>query len=102
MTLFLALTLYPDIQRKAREEILQVVGTNRIPNLQDRPSLPYLDAIFREIIRWRPPVPLGIPHKVSRDEVYNGYFVPAGTIILTNYWFVPSLLISNVRSLVVI
>ncbi|TFK65534.1 cytochrome P450 [Pluteus cervinus] len=86
VTLFLALTLYPDVQRKAREEILRVVGTNRLPNLQDRPSLPYLDAIFREILRWRPPVPLGIPHKVSRDEVYNGHFIPAGTIILTNYW----------------
>lgn len=47
----LLITTHPDIQQKAFEEILNVVGTSRLPTLDDQPSLPYLGAILRELHR---------------------------------------------------
>lgn len=35
---FLYLILYPDVQKKAQEEIDRVVGRDRLPSLQDRPK----------------------------------------------------------------
>lgn len=58
-TFFLAMTLNPDIQVKARKQLDQVVGTGRLPSFSDQPLLPYIDAIMKETIRWRPVVPLG-------------------------------------------
>lgn len=58
-TFFLAMTLNPELQKTARKQLDQVVGTHRLPTFSDRPSLPYIDAILNEAIRWRPVVPLG-------------------------------------------
>ena len=60
-TLFLALALYPEVQKKAQAEIDAVVGPNRLPDFHDRPSLPYIDAIVKELSRWNLVVPLGGP-----------------------------------------
>ncbi len=45
------MTLYPDIQRKAQEELDRVVGSDRLPTFSDRKNLPYVDALVREAIR---------------------------------------------------
>ena len=58
-TFILAMTLYPDVQARARAEINQVVRHDTMPSIDDRPSLPYLDAVLREVLRWCPPLPLG-------------------------------------------
>ncbi len=92
MSLFLALTLYPEVQRKARQEIIKVVGEHRLPSLKDRPYLPYLEAIYCEILRWRPPLPLDLPHKMNEPDTYEGYFIPSETLILANIWCVVMLL----------
>jgi cytochrome P450 len=55
----MVMTLYPDVQARARAEINKVVGHDRIPSIDDRASLPYLDAILLEVLRWCPPLPLG-------------------------------------------
>ncbi|KAH8103808.1 cytochrome P450 [Cristinia sonorae] len=81
----LAMTLNPDIQLKAQEEIDRIVGHDRLPAYTDRPNLPYVDAIFRELMRWRPPVPL-VPRSMAQDDVYNGYFVPNGAFVFVNAW----------------
>ncbi|KAJ3921183.1 cytochrome P450 1 [Lentinula edodes] len=44
---------------KGQEEIDSVIGKNRLPNLEDRRSLPYVEAIYREVMRLHPPLPLG-------------------------------------------
>ena len=51
--------LNPDVQTRAQAEIDSVVGFVRLPVFEDRPSLPYLDAVLRETLRWHPAVPLG-------------------------------------------
>jgi cytochrome P450 len=60
MNFILAMILYPHIQEKAHDLIESVVGTNRLPTLQDRPSLLYVDAILRECLRWNPVIRLGM------------------------------------------
>ena len=58
-TLFLAMALYPEVQKKAQAEIDAVVGPNRLPDFHDRPSLPYINAIVKESSRWNLVLPLG-------------------------------------------
>ncbi|KAH7913805.1 cytochrome P450 [Hygrophoropsis aurantiaca] len=82
----LAMVLYPDVQARAREAIDSVVGTTRLPTFEDRSSLPYLDAIMRETLRWNPIAPLGVAHVTERDDVYQGYHIPKGSTIYPNIW----------------
>ena len=53
----LAIVLHPNVQAKAQEEIDRVIGNERIPDFDDRPQLPYTEAVYLETFRWRPVVP---------------------------------------------
>ncbi|KAH7890379.1 cytochrome P450 [Phlebopus sp. FC_14] len=83
---FLAMLLYPQVQAKAQAELDCVIGPGRLPDFNDRPLLPYVSAIVKEVLRWNPVAPLGLPHMVTKDDIYNGYFIPAGAIIIGNTW----------------
>lgn len=83
---FLAMTLYPDVQRKAQEELDRVLGPNRLPTFEDRDNLPYIEALVKETLRWHPVAPTGIPHLCTEDDLYNGYLIPKGALILPNIW----------------
>ncbi|KAG2369077.1 cytochrome P450 [Suillus spraguei] len=86
-TFILAMILYPEVQAKGQAEIDSVIGaTSRLPEFDDRPLLPYVDAILRELLRWIPVVPLGIPHATSKDDIYDGRFIPKGTLVINNVW----------------
>ncbi|KAJ8594061.1 cytochrome P450, partial [Rhizopogon salebrosus TDB-379] len=78
MNFILAMVLYPHVQEKAHDLIESVVDTNRLPTFQDRPSLPYVDAILRECLRWYPVLPLAIPHSAVESDVYENYYIPKG------------------------
>ncbi|KAJ6474846.1 putative monooxygenase [Mycena sanguinolenta] len=86
LTFFLAMVLNPSIQRKARQEIDTVMGPGRLPVIQDRPSLPYLRALVTEVFRWHPVAPLGFPHKLSKDDIYDGIHFPKGSVLIPNAW----------------
>lgn len=58
MTFFLVMALNPEAQEKAQAQIDLVLGGERLPTLDDRPSLPYVDAIIRELYRYNPITPL--------------------------------------------
>jgi cytochrome P450 len=88
---FLVLTLYPDVQRKAQEEIDRVVGVDRLPSYDDRGNLPYIDALVKEVLRWHPIAPMGLPHATDEDDVVNGYLIPKGAMLLANIWYVQRL-----------
>lgn len=47
----LAMTRQPHILVKAQDEMDRVVGTERLPDLEDRASLSYLECIFNEVLR---------------------------------------------------
>ncbi len=76
------MAMHPEIQQKAKKELDLVVGSDRLPTYDDYDSLPYIRAIFMECSRWLPVIPMGLPHRVTADEYYKEYFIPAGTIIL--------------------
>ncbi|KAI0056400.1 cytochrome P450 [Artomyces pyxidatus] len=86
LSFLLMLVLYPEIQKKAQAELDAVTGAARLPNYSDRPRLPYIDAICKELLRWRIVTPVGFPHATLQDDVYNGYFIPKGTLVLANSW----------------
>ncbi|PFH46818.1 hypothetical protein AMATHDRAFT_198914 [Amanita thiersii Skay4041] len=83
---FLAMAVYPEAQKKAQAEIDAVVGPGRLPNFDDRASLHYVNAIVKEILRWFPVGPLGLPHVSTEDDVYEGYYIPKGTLVFGNMW----------------
>ncbi|KAI0747873.1 cytochrome P450 [Daedaleopsis nitida] len=83
---FLAMVLHPEIQKRAHKELDQVVGTSRLPDFSDQPSLPYIDALVKEALRWNPVVPLDVPHRLTEDDIYNGYHLPKGTLVVANSW----------------
>ncbi|KAJ7648206.1 cytochrome P450 [Mycena polygramma] len=80
----LAMTLHPKCQAKAQKEIDSVVGELRLPDFDDRKSLPFVECILQEIFRWNPGVPLGVPHRVMQDDVYRGMVIPKGSLIISN------------------
>ncbi|KAF9223824.1 cytochrome P450 [Gyrodon lividus] len=82
----LAMVLFPDIQKRAQDEIQAVVGTERLPTYSDRPHLPYIEAVVRETLRWHPITPLAIPHSTVTEDTYRGYFIPKGVTIIPNVW----------------
>ncbi|KAI1825149.1 cytochrome P450 oxidoreductase OrdA-like protein [Xylaria intraflava] len=86
-TFFAAMVRYPELQRKAQEEIDRVIGSGRLPELGDRDQLPYINAIVTETWRWQPMLRLGIPHATSADDVVNGYYIPKGSVVTTNIWW---------------
>lgn len=82
----LAMILHPRVQAKAQAEIDTVVDSTKLPTFEDRPSLPYVEAILREILRWMPSLPLAVPHATLEDDVFEGYFIPKGACVTLNLW----------------
>ncbi|KDR82203.1 hypothetical protein GALMADRAFT_135566 [Galerina marginata CBS 339.88] len=79
-TFFYVMAINPDVQRKAQAEIDHLTGSKRLPEFQDRPFLPYIEAIYREVMRFNPPLQVGLPHNASEDDYYKGYFIPKGIL----------------------
>ncbi|KAJ7651122.1 cytochrome P450 [Roridomyces roridus] len=93
---FLAMTLYPEVQAEAQEEIDRVVGNGRLPDISDRANMPYMTAFCRELLRWHTVVPTGIPHRTREDYIYErdghpAYLIPKGALVFPNLWFALSL-----------
>ena len=82
----LAMIAFPEVQRRAQAEIDAMVGRDRLPTFADAPRLPYVHAIIKEILRWRPPAPFGIPHTATNEDWYEGMYIPKGTACIANIW----------------
>ncbi|KAJ3846509.1 cytochrome P450 [Lentinula lateritia] len=80
---FKAMARNPEVQAQAQKELDRVLGT-RLPTMSDRKSLPYLNALLQEVIRWESIVPTGFPRRAHADDVYKGMFIPKGAVILAN------------------
>lgn len=85
-TVALVMILYPDVQDEVHKELDAVIGRGTLPTFADRSRLPYLQAVLYEVIRWNPPTPLGLPHVTTASDIYEGYYIPKGTMVLFNYW----------------
>jgi hypothetical protein len=66
------MVLFPDVQKRIQAELDGVLGRKRLPTFEDRASLPYLEATIKESLRFHPPTPLGIAHRLVEDDVVEG------------------------------
>ena len=103
---FLAMLLHPEVQVRARHEIEAVLGVHHLPTFEDFGTVPYIDALIKELLRWQPVVRLSksgniewtdvrlgsynflvdIPHKLREDDIYNGYHLEKGSLVIVNTW----------------
>ncbi|KAG9496564.1 hypothetical protein J7337_011340 [Fusarium musae] len=83
----LAMLLFPEVQRKAQKEIDSVVGTERLPQFEDRDNLPYVDALTKESLRWIPVAPMGAVHTADEDIHYKDFVIPKGASLLPATWW---------------
>lgn len=81
---FLYMLLYPEVQKKAQEEIDRVVGS-RSPTLNDRPNMPYIEAIVLESVRVFMGRTFSIPHRALRNTTLMGYNIPKDTMLIANF-----------------
>ncbi|KAL2163859.1 hypothetical protein VTH06DRAFT_3069 [Thermothelomyces fergusii] len=79
-----ALTKWPEVLRRAQEEMDAVVGEDRTPTWDDYSRLPYIAACVKETHRWRPVAPLGFPHSLAEDDSFEGKFLPKGSDVFIN------------------
>ncbi|KAK6991801.1 cytochrome P450 [Favolaschia claudopus] len=84
-TFFLMMVMHPDVQERAASEIERVVGKNRLPEFTDRETLPFTDALIKEVYRFHPVAPL-IIHSPRKDDTYRQYFIPKGASVIVNVW----------------
>ena len=83
---FYAMVVNPKAMKKAQEELDRVVGKGELPDFSHKDGLPYIDALVKEVLRWNPPLPFPTPHRVMQDDIYRGYFIPRGAIVIQNVW----------------
>jgi len=82
----LAMVAFPEVQHRAQAEIDVMVGRARLPTFADAPQLPYVRAIIKEVLRWRPVSERGLPHEVAEDDWYEGMLIPKGATCMANIW----------------
>ncbi|EJU00730.1 cytochrome P450 [Dacryopinax primogenitus] len=80
-----AILLYPETASAARQQLADIVG-DRPPEFSDRDKLPHIEALVKEVLRWRPPVPMSIGHAASEDFEYKGYTIPKGAVVVANLY----------------
>ncbi|CAE6486506.1 unnamed protein product [Rhizoctonia solani] len=86
LVFILSMTLNRHVFVKAQAEVDKVIGQDRLPEMSDRESLPYVECVLREVLRWQPVTPTGVPHACTEDDEYRGYSIPKGAIVIGNLW----------------
>jgi len=71
-----------EIQTRFQREIDDVVSKDRLPSLDDKPRLPYTEAVILEVMRRHTVVPLYIPHATTKDTEVLGCRVPEGSMVI--------------------
>ena len=81
----LYMAAYPDVQEKVHQELVAVVGANRLPSMGDKKNTPYTEAVLSEVQRVNTLLPFGLFHtNLSSDFQISGYTIPRGTAVVAN------------------
>lgn len=80
------MSIYPEVAARVQAEIDAQVGRGRLPTLQDREVMPYMDAVLQEVIRCYPVFAFGLEHCASEDFEVRGFTIRKGTTIEANIW----------------
>jgi len=86
MVFIMAMAANSDFLAAAQEEVDRVCGASRLPGKDDVAKLPYIRACMLEVLRWRPIIPLGIPHLTTATDTHEGLTIPSGSLIFINIW----------------
>ncbi|KAI6187471.1 Cytochrome P450-33C9 [Aphelenchoides besseyi] len=70
-----------DVERRAHEELDQVINSDRLITLEDKLHLPYITAIVQESQRMANLLPINLLHRTTRDVKIENHFLPQGTWI---------------------
>ncbi|KAJ3506940.1 hypothetical protein NLJ89_g6580 [Agrocybe chaxingu] len=95
----LLMALYPEVQRKAGQEIDIVLGiedgsvdssrfSSPISDMEQLGALGYLQAVMKEVLRYAPVGNLALPHATLYEDQYQGYTIPKGASVIPNVWAV--------------
>ena len=79
---------HPDVQDRMRKEINDVIGTSRFPSLEDKPKLPYCEAVIHETMRVGAIAPISVPHGLTSDLQFNGFIIPKEALLVPNLYSV--------------
>ncbi|CZT07896.1 related to cytochrome P450 CYP2 subfamily [Rhynchosporium agropyri] len=82
----LGLLTQPDMQKLAQAELDAIVGNDRSLTYADQAEVPFIDAIIKEVLRWRPSAVFGMPHATSETDVYKSYHFQKGTVVWASSW----------------
>lgn len=77
---------FPEVQQRMRQDVYNATGHDRLPDLSDRRKLPYLEAVFHEVMRHSSFVAITIPHRTLDNTVLNGYKIPKDTLVFINQY----------------
>ncbi|PSR86238.1 Isoleucine N-monooxygenase [Actinidia chinensis var. chinensis] len=72
----------PETLERAKKELDQVVGKDRLVQESDLPNLNYIKSCVREAFRLHPIAPFNVPHVSVSDATVAGYFIPKGSHVL--------------------
>ncbi|KAL0959316.1 hypothetical protein HGRIS_014578 [Hohenbuehelia grisea] len=85
LTLIHALAADERLQARAYEEIKTAVGAERLPSLNDRSQLPFINALLLEVLRFNPPIPI-LTHSNTKHTEYGGVTIPNASTVYANVW----------------
>ncbi|KAJ1307502.1 hypothetical protein OPQ81_001601 [Rhizoctonia solani] len=78
LTCIMALVENNSYQKRAQAEIDRLYNEKTLPKWEDEQEMPFVRAVVKESLRWRTPLPMGVPHRNEQDDYYGGYFFPKG------------------------
>ncbi|CAE6419330.1 unnamed protein product [Rhizoctonia solani] len=77
-------------QKRARDEIDSLYDEETLPKWEDEQQMPFVRAVIKEVLRWRPPLPAAVPHRLEQDDYHEGYYIPKDSSIICNIWAIHS------------
>ena len=77
----------PDIQATALAAIRQTYPASQpLASADDDMTIPYINALVRELLRYYTVLRLALPRRTVKDVVYAGHTIPAGSVVFLNAW----------------
>ncbi|XP_052016273.1 cytochrome P450 2D9 isoform X1 [Apodemus sylvaticus] len=80
----LLMILHPDVQRRVQQEIDEVIGRVRHPEMADQARMPYTNAVIHEVQRFGDIASLNLPRITNRDIEVQNFLIPKGTTLIAN------------------
>lgn len=69
---------HPGVQRRAQDGLTRIIGANGLPEFSDQANLPYIQAVYLEVMRWIPVLLFSLTHTTTQDDVLQGLLIPKG------------------------